>query len=436
MSEPRRRLIWTSPTLLVSSLAFLVVFGFVLFTPRLLPALLLAAVAVLCLAGYALAGRARRPGRIRFALLIAVVLAFLVGPQAFIIWQRPHLGPGRHLINDGVPQLEVAGNLLLHGIDPYGYDYSNTPMEDAWVQDLLDNPGWRHFPYPPLSLLEAAGGVLLLGSAFDARLLFIPALLLWSACLHLLGRDDDEGLAFMVLGVANPLYFIDFLTGNNDVVFLCWVYLAWVLLQRGRLGWSGISMGLAIAGKQTALLLVLPHLLMCWRRPATARARVSAVAGMTLTAGALILPFALWNLHAYVADTVSYFSAGGPSNYPVHGFGFGAMLLNLGVIPSRWDYYPFVLWQAAAGLPVLLAGALWVWRRPTRARFFAWTGILVLVVSFFHRAFHENYLVMGLVLVFIGGWSALQPGRQLFWERRAMPRGITRLNETPAAEPS
>jgi hypothetical protein len=412
----------------------------------------LAGAGLVALGVYIAAGWTPQPSRfrIRGAALCLGVMTFFGLPQVGGIVARAHSYQAQRHINDGVPQLEAAGRFLLHGVDPYGQDYSDTPMATAWVADMLDNPAWYHLAYPPLLVLASAAGEWMAQDAFDARVLYLGGLALLVAALFLLGRDPEEKLGYVVLTALSPLCLIDFLVGQNDVVFLSMVLAALAALQRRRLLLSGVLFGLAIATKQTALLLLPVYSVLLWQRPSGLRLRLTSVLAAAATASALILPFFLWNPHAYWADTVSYLSAGGPDNYPIHGMGLGMILLSLGAIPTRWTPYPFWIWQLLLGVPVVLIGLRAVWRRPTRSRAFIALGSGLLAIAFLNRAFHQNYMDVGLVLIEMGIWSAVRSWRAerrlgnpqggheaAFWDTAVEPISLVSAPlELPAAAPA
>ena len=57
--------------------------------------------------------------------------------------------------NDSTYQIEIAGDLVRDGTNPYGHDYRNSGMQRIYSRDgsvspvALTNPALRHFPYLP-----------------------------------------------------------------------------------------------------------------------------------------------------------------------------------------------------------------------------------------------------------------------------------------------
>jgi hypothetical protein len=363
------------------------------------------AAGVLLCTAFALAARAQSPFRARAAVLLAAFSGFFIAPQAGLIAERAASAPARSFVNDGIPQVEVAAGFVLHGIDPYGQYYGNTAMGQVRGLDMAVNPAWYHLAYPPLIVIASAALEWVTRGTYDTRALYSCAALLLFGSLLALGRNARESLGFAVLGALFPLFWLDFLSGQNDVVFLSLALGALAALRRRRNLLSGGLMGLSVAAKQTALLLLPVYVVLVLRRGGSAATKAKTLGILALSSAVVIGPFFAWNPHAYWADTVAYLSAGGGHNYPVAGIGFGSFLLRHGFIHSRWDAYPFWAWQILFGAPVVAAGIYLVWRRPVLARVLPAMGATVLTVTYFNRAFHSNYLDVAVVLVELGVWS-------------------------------
>ena len=115
-------------------------------------------------------------------------------------------------------------------------------------------------------------------------------------------------------------------------------------------------------------------------------------AGICMGAFASLLPFlvadpgALWN------DTVGSVT----STYRIVGYGLSALLLNVGLIDGRFDYYPFLPLVLAFWLP-LTAWLLWSQRKAA----LLWPGaagfaVSMFVLLFLSRVFQSSYLVWPL----------------------------------------
>src|SRR2546425_4770594 len=103
--------------------------------------------------------------------------------------------------------------------------------------------------------------------------------------------------------------------------------------QRRRFLIMGLLLGLAVATKQHAVLAA--PFIVWWALargaslPVVAR---SAAAGMAALM-AVLLPFVLWNPHAFIQDTIVFVTGGGADAYPINWVGVSAMLLSAGGVP-------------------------------------------------------------------------------------------------------
>jgi hypothetical protein len=187
--------------------------------------------------------------------------------------------------------------------------------------------------------------------------------------------------------------------GRNDVMVLSWLIFTWVLLQRGKITTSAITLALACGTKHPAVVFV-PFYFIYLSQRGTWRERVKRVqrpfliwAGLTAL---IILPWFLLNPPAFIDDTVSYLSGTSAVSYPISGFSFGMLLVSLGLLPSNMAQFPFGVLQIAIGLPV----ALWLlwrqWRQPNLPAAIAGFAILLFISQFFSRIFNDNYL--GLII--------------------------------------
>jgi hypothetical protein len=323
------------------------------------------------------------------AALVAVLLAL---PQAALLVLRGADAP----VQDSVLLTDAAAGRLLQGLDPYGHDYLDNPvLRQFWAPELPVNPLLAHYPYPPAPILlaapfHAAG----LGSAW----LWLPAIaLLALAAYAAAGRAGVVGVAL------NPLLLIDYLSLLNDLFFLAAGLGAVALLRRRRGLEAGLLIGLALAFKQTALVLLPGIAFLAWR----ARMAPPVAAGALLAVAVLVLPFLLWSPAAFVADTAAYFYGSGVDAFPIRGFGLPGLLLAAGVIPSRWAAFPSALLQLPVLVVVLAVGAAALRRTFSWPRFWLWSASVALIVFFFGRTLAPNYVTLVAVLAALAAASAL-----------------------------
>jgi uncharacterized membrane protein len=254
----------------------------------------------------------------------------------------------------------------------------------------------RHFAYFPGPALAAAAWGALPAPLDDYRVLVALATVALLAAALAFPGPLWARLALGTLAAANPIVVRASWFGTADAPTLALVLLAFALALRGRRGWAGAALGLAVLTKQFAIAAVpflLAALAVRWGRrevlPAVAAGAVVLVVGF--------LPFLVADPGAVWADTVRY----GAGTYRIVGYGLSALLLRAHVLSDRNGAYPFFPLAVAIWLP--LTGLL-VWNQ-LRSRA-VWTGavgytISVFVLLFLGRVFQTSYLAYpftGLVL--------------------------------------
>jgi hypothetical protein len=123
-----------------------------------------------------------------------------------------------------------------------------------------------------------------------------------------------------------------------------------------------------------------------------------------------MLPFLVADPGAPWNDTVGSVT----SSYRIVGYGLSALLLNVGLIDGRFDYYPFLPLALIFWLP-LTAWLLWSQRKAAEL----WPGaagfaISMFVLLFLSRVFQSSYLLWpltGIALTFLLAASELERAR-------------------------
>ncbi len=204
------------------------------------------------------------------AASIAVVCALLVPATLLQIGLRDGTAPWFHT-NDSVYQIEIAGDLVLDGTNPYGRDYTGTGMERIYDLDgSTPDPGREivalgHFPYFPGMALFGAG-VRLLPSPFDdARFVVLLCTLALLPATMLLRGPFAVRLAVGAFLAANPLAVRGAWFGTADAPALLLLLLAFVCAQRQRFTGALALVGAAMILKQFAALAAPFLLLEAWR---------------------------------------------------------------------------------------------------------------------------------------------------------------------------
>ncbi len=342
--------------------------------------------------------------------LAGLVCAMLLVPAVLLqVGLRDATSPW-YFTNDSTYQIEIAGDLVLHGHDPYGHDYAGSGLERFYPAAHDQPAGFpqvalHHFAYFPGTALTAAAWRLL-PRPFDdyrifvllATLALLPAALLFPGSLHV-------RLAAGAALAANPLLVHGAWFGTADAPSLLALVLAFALLTRGRLAWAAASLGAALALKQFALVAVPFFSVMLLTTGVPRRAFYRAGAAFAGVFLASVLPFFVADPGALWSDTVAY----GAGTYRIIGYGLAALLLNAGVIDDRFGYYPFVPLALVLWVP-LTAWLLWSQRRAATL----WAGaagfsISMFVLLFLSRVFQSSYVawpLTGIALAFLLAGSA------------------------------
>ncbi len=347
--------------------------------------------------------------RAKWALVWLIVLSTVVAQSALLILLRQATDPASYTHDGGVIQTEEALKYVLAGQNPYVEDYVNTPMAE-WGLDY--KTALYHYPYLPWTFLFSAPFYLVSQAVlgwYDQRfvylLLFVITLFL---APKLAPKQADKLCLVMVLGL-NPIMGVDVIFGQNDSFVLFWIVLALWLLQPSQ-GWgvvlSILSFGLACASKPTAWFLAPFYFLYLLRGEDISLGNLRALAILLLRRvipfiaifAVLVLPFAVWDWGALVDDVWGWASGAAEVPYQIRGWGFANLVLGLGLVESKLDYFPFWIPQLLTCLPLLL---FFLWKQVKTSTLGAMLygySTLMLVFFYFSRFLNENYL--GFILAF------------------------------------
>ncbi len=323
-------------------------------------------------------------------------------------------------LHDGAVQTEDAIAALRHGQNPYAIDYRDRAFgafPESFSQATRENPAWTHYVYPPLHAVLGVPLAILsdrLIGWFDVRMLYGLAYVVFVVAAARLVRDRERRLSVLILAIFNPIFLGFFITGFNDILFLAWIALGSLWLQGGRYALSGAAFGLAVASKQTAWLLVPFFLMHLWFSVSAHERKKMFTRGcwsFALVAGALMLPFFIWSPSNFIDDVLRFGTGSAALSYPISGLGFSQILLSLGAVASQWDYYPFWIWQAMIGIPLLIALSIWQKRQPTVGRMLAAYGLFAFIMLFVSRYFNDSYINV-FSMVFLLAFAAWQKGEE------------------------
>ena len=333
------------------------------------------------------------------ALCTGVVALLLVPPVLLQVGLREATAPWFHT-NDSTYQIELAGDLVRHGKNPYGHSYEGSGLERFYSRDGTIPPpsehrqvALSHFAYFPGTALTAAAWGVLPSPLDDYRLLVMLATLATFFAVLLFQGPLVWKLGVGVLVAANPLAVRAAWFGTADAPSLLCLVLAFALVTRRRFVWAALALAAAILLKQFALVAVPFFALMLLASSASQQAlrRAAAVFALVLVAG--FLPFLVADPRALWQDTIAY----GADTYRIVGYGLSSLLLRTHVLDDRWGSYPFAWLALLVWLPVTL-WLLWNTHRSGRL----WAGaagfaVSVFVLLFVGRVFQTSYLIWPLV---------------------------------------
>jgi uncharacterized membrane protein len=325
--------------------------------------------------------------------------------------------------------VELAGELLLDGDNPYGHDYRRSGMERFYSFDGSASErvrerqvALRHYAYFPGTILTAAPWSLLPEPLDDYRLLVLLATLASFFAVMAFRAPLGWRLAIGALVACNPIAVRSAWFGQNDAPSILLLILSFALFTRGRYAWSAASLGGAVLLKQFALVAAPFLALMILKRAPFQLRRAVIAFGGVLAAG--ILPFVAIDPVAFWEDTVEF----GAGTYRIVGYGLSGILIRLGVLEDREGSYPFALIALLTWVPL----TAWLLIAQHRAREL-WLGaaafsISILVLLFVGRTFNNYYLLWPLMGAAVAAVMAAG-------ERGAFQRGASAPSRTGGPAP-
>jgi hypothetical protein len=312
--------------------------------------------------------------------------------------QRQHSGLSFEC--DCMAMDEVAIDRLIHGQAIYAVDWSHTQAAGyAGVWRGLDVQYYDHFPLMGMSAVPVRVLADAVHVPFDYRMVLIVFSLIAMAAIAWLPVPLPARFAVMAAILLNPALSLGAWTGHDDICYLAIFFVALTLLARKHLLLACLAFGIAGALKPFALLALPLVLAIIWMRRAQPRQRrltTIVIAGaafglpMLLTVG----PFLLADAGAFYRDAVVYPT----SLLPIGGYGMGALLVALHIVPSEGPF-PFSPFELAALIPAYWFALRALGRRRTLGQFVASYCVALFAFLFFARYFADNYLASLVALV-------------------------------------
>jgi hypothetical protein len=357
-------------------------------------AALLAGLVVVLSAAVVLPLRLVRPV-VLWVACVVVVLLLAVPATLLQVGLRDATQPWYH-VNDSTYQIDLAGELVLDGEDPYGHDYRGSGLERWYVAIDADEDVPRvaldHFAYFPGTALTAAAWRLVPAPFDDYRIFVLLSTLALLAAALLFDAPLPWKLAAGAALAANPLATRAAWFGTADAPSVLLTVLAFALVTRSRYILAASALGGAVLLKQFALVafpfVVVAILARAVPRPVLYRAGAAFAA--VLVAG--ILPFAIAGPGALWDDTIAY----GAQTYRIIGYGLAGILVETDVLDDRFGSYPFLPLAILVWLP-FTAWLAWMQWRSQRL----WIGAAgfagsIFVLFYLGRVFQNSYLIWPL----------------------------------------
>jgi hypothetical protein len=264
--------------------------------------------------------REDRDERSRALLAVAVFALTAVVPLVIAAHLRAEGDPSDHAQSE-VIIVEEGADAFFDGRDPYAEDYLDGPLSDRPLSTRV------HLPYLPFMLAFGIPRALVGHVPWaDARIwftIFALAVALPSL-LHMHTSPHARIRTFQVL-FALPTGALLLATGGDDIPVLALLLATAVMAERGETRSAGLLGGLALATKQTSLLVV-PFVALAIS-DGSARRRFLATAG--LIGFGLTLPFAAWDLRSFIEDAILFPLGAGHGGSAAKTPTVGSLLLDL-----------------------------------------------------------------------------------------------------------
>jgi hypothetical protein len=339
------------------------------------------------------------------AVTLSVVGLLLVPAVLLQVGLRDATAPWFHT-NDSTYQIEIGGDLLLDGDNPYGHDYRFSGLERFYELDGTvsedtreEQVALRHFAYFPGTVVTAAGWRLLPRPFDDYRVFVLLATLGLFAAVLLFPAPLEWRLPLAAAAAANPIAIRAAWFGNADAPSLLCVVLAFALLTRSRYVLAAAILAAAITLKQFAIAAVPFFVVALLLRGVPRPTLVRAGAVFAVVLAVITIPFAVADPHALWDDTVAY----GAQTYRIVGYGLSALLLNLGILDDRWGPYPFTLLVVLVWLP-FTGWLIWnQWRERSLWLGGAGFAASIFMLVFLGRVFQRSYVLWPLIGIVLAG---------------------------------
>lgn len=194
-----------------------------------------------------------------------------------------------------------AADALRHGLNPYSVTYPNiygNLTSKMLTPEVFVNGRIAAFPYPPLVALVGVPAQLLFG---DVRFALLALMVVAAWMLARAGQGVTGELAALFILFQPRTFFVLEQAWTEPLVLACFAGCALAVSRwKGPLV-AGAALGLLAASKQTSPFLVVP---IAFALPPEGRKKALVTAAVV--AALLLVPFALWDLSAFVRGVVRF----------------------------------------------------------------------------------------------------------------------------------
>ncbi len=358
----------------------------------------------------AAAGLSRFQEKIKWIILLMIIGLHIVLPQYLMIGCRI-AGNNPAIAHDGgVIQMEESMKMLLQGNNPYATDFLGTDLEN-W-RGFRNNVVY-HVPYMPGSFLFSIPMYICckeFWGVFDQRLFYSVLFAVSLIFIHLTIRAFEQKMIALTIFSLNPLFAKSYLLGTNDIVAITALVVCIYFFRREKYTAGFLMLAIGCAVKQFAWFFVPFLLVYCFKSVTESTPDFETALRMLIRVSApgfilfciVVVPFVIWDPHAFIEDTWAYGSGGLPTSYPMqgfHGYGLATMLLFFRIVEDGNAYFPFVYLQSIILLPLLPVCLFAVYRNHSLAQVIFFSGFIQGIFMYLSRYFHGNFL--GFTLFFL-----------------------------------
>lgn len=328
-------------------------------------------------------------------ILLWVLILATIGSAFYSAILVRHKTAPEYNVHDIILQQEAAIRFFLDKKNPYSTPYFGTPLERWHYSDTEVNPALYHFVMEPFYLLSVLPfyyvSVHTVGF-FDGRillyLLFLSTLILGNFLI----KDKEKKLLFLTLMAFNPAMLSYTLEGRSDMFMFAFLFASLYLLQKGKYVLAGIPMALAFTVKQSVWPILPLYVAYLYFKEKSIRKVFIDLSLFLALSLIIVLPFFVWDPKAFMDSTVYYLSGSTKFSYPIAGYGWGMVLLSLGIINNTHQNYPFMIWQAIFSIPLLIVLLVKLKEKTTVNRLIIFYGLFLFVFWYFSRYLNNSHL--------------------------------------------